>query len=423
MVQIQHLSKLIIRTKSLHILGMTDIETVDDEGYQEFKGDWESKSMFNWAEMKSLSLTSMKMLEVESQPEEEDYNYQSFVQHQDVKWEGVIDEYWGSQVFRHTIDKNRFICPSKDIKYNSQDLKGEEFHIKIYDTQRNMNQIVIKSDFSSYYQPGNPNNQVEIVLYAKNTSTYEEYTFKTTYNQEYVDKLQKWISKKRYTCKPVIASNKINLQAQDSVEYLHLVIKIFTFTLKKVSRNDMDILKDEFKVLKEQDIQLQKEMRLFNYQFFNQNEINRRKMDYLLSGTLGDNYRAKIVDSIENLYDKYEGVGYQQEEAMNHAGAGISSQYSGGNMGMGMMNKQSKQMEAIIIGNDLNQIEGRDAQGNGGYANKMSIIQLGKYQMSPMQLLDKHSGLMTSYYAYEIDRQVKHHEKYEIMISRLQKAL
>ena len=37
-------------------------------------------------------------------------------------------------------------------------------------------------------------------------------------------------------------------------------------------------------------------------------------MEYYLSNMIGDNFRTKIVEDIENLFDKHEGVGYQQED-------------------------------------------------------------------------------------------------------------
>ena len=42
-------------------------------------------------------------------------------------------------------------------------------------------------------------------------------------------------------------------------------IEIFNFVLSKIHRNDMDVLKDEFRALKAADAQLQKEIMLMNY--------------------------------------------------------------------------------------------------------------------------------------------------------------
>lgn len=53
----------------------------------------------------------------------------------------------------------------------------------------------------------------------------------------------------------------------------------------------------------------------------------------------------------------------------------------------------------------------------------MAVINIHKQQISSMQQLDKHSGLMTTYYAYEVDRALKSSEGYELMISKLQKAV
>jgi hypothetical protein len=44
----------------------------------------------------------------------------------------------------------------------------------------------------------------DIALYAKNTGTLEEYVHRASnFNSTYLNKLQKWITKKKYTITPV----------------------------------------------------------------------------------------------------------------------------------------------------------------------------------------------------------------------------
>jgi len=236
--------------------------------------------------------------------------------------------------------------------------------------------------------------QSEIVLYAKNTASYEEFCFRTLLQEEYVTKLEKWIAKKRYHCKPV----------GGNPDLLHLSIKIFAFTLKKISRDDLDILKDEFKGLKEQNEVLARELALFNYQFLSQGEqINRRKLEYQLQMTVGDNFRAKIVDNIENLFDKFEAVGLHTED-------GVARHYLLLREPLGQEYFQSggkyfKPVEVLAVGRESGQPE---------------IVTVGK-QAVPMQLQE--NGLSMNYYAYEVDRPVKNQEGYEVLISRLQKQV
>ncbi len=86
----------------------------------------------------------------------------------------------------------------------------------------------------------------DIALYSKNTATLEEYVHREqNFNITYLDKLQKWIQKKKYTITPVAVGGE--------VQQLTLSIEIFNFVLNKIHRNDMDVLKDEYRALKQQD--------------------------------------------------------------------------------------------------------------------------------------------------------------------------
>lgn len=96
----------------------------------------------------------------------------------------------------------------------------------------------------------------EIALYAKNTATLEEYVHRAiNFNSTYLNKLQKWIIKK-YTI--TVPHGGGPAQAPEGGEdqgtqQIHLQIEIFSFYLQKIHRNDMDVLKDEFRALKAAD--------------------------------------------------------------------------------------------------------------------------------------------------------------------------
>ena len=60
------------------------------------------------------------------------------------------------------------------------------------------------------------------------------------------------IAKKKYTITPMQAAPG----ADGEVQQIHLQIEIFSFYLLKIHRNDMDVLKDEFRALKSADVQL-----------------------------------------------------------------------------------------------------------------------------------------------------------------------
>eukprot|EP00347_Sterkiella_histriomuscorum_P014927 403358975 len=314
--------------------------------------------------------------------------------------------------------------------------------------------------------------QVEIVLWAKNTLNLQEYCLRIPIDQNYLEKHEKWINKKRYAFKELSQPSlkqsqfansygqsqiQINTQSQRESQANDTIViiinQMFQYQLKKISRNDFDILKDEFKLLKEQDAQLQREMRLFNYQFFNpsndfSNPNFRNKMQCVLIQQLGDEYRSKIVENVESMFDKYEGIGFQQEDP-NLPGhiknlillkEPISmdyfqnvQQFSGG-MAMNMMQRShqssgSKQMEVLLFSPSQQSLQNsrfsRDDQSNQQVCNdQLNLINISKQQslMMPMTIQDPKTGMMSNYYGYEVDRQVKQHENYELLLSKLQRA-
>ena len=75
-----------------------------------------------------------------------------------------------------------------------------------------------------------------------------------------------------------------------------------------VERDDIEVLKDEFKALKSLSNQLDSEVALFNYQFFgNQwNDQARRQSDLLSQ----ESVRKDFIDSISTTFEQIEVVGY-----------------------------------------------------------------------------------------------------------------
>jgi hypothetical protein len=79
-----------------------------------------------------------------------------------------------------------------------------------------------------------------------------------------------------------------------------------------VVRDDMEVLKDEFKSLKTLSDQLETEVALFNYQFFTHpwSDQGRRQLKI----ELHDIARKDIVDSITNTFDMFEVIGHHQAD-------------------------------------------------------------------------------------------------------------
>lgn len=102
--------------------------------------------------------------------------------------------------------------------------------------------LLSATQMSMMHQPDNGAQKVEIALSAKNAVTLDEYKCNALFQNEYIAKLEKWISKGRYSCSLIEDSASGKTQ-------LNLVVEIFNFILDKVERDDIEMLKDEFKNL------------------------------------------------------------------------------------------------------------------------------------------------------------------------------
>lgn len=89
---------------------------------------------------------------------------------------------------------------------------------------------------------------------------------------------------------------------------LVVVVEIFSFTLDQVERDDMEVLKDEFRALKTLSDQLEQEVAMFNYQFFSHSWSDNGRRQQRIE--LNDGARKDFVDSMRNTFDKFEVVGH-----------------------------------------------------------------------------------------------------------------
>lgn len=95
-----------------------------------------------------------------------------------------------------------------------------------------------------------------IVLTVKNNDNLEEFSSKTHIEPDYIPKLQKWIEKNKFVCEETIDDIKLNVQ-------------IFNFELKKTLKTDTQILHEEMAEIKTENVQLMRDMKLFQHYFFN----------------------------------------------------------------------------------------------------------------------------------------------------------
>jgi len=138
--------------------------------------------------------------------------------------------------------------------------------------------------------------QLEIGLYVKNLDSYDEYSTTVKIDNQYLDKVRKWIEKRKYTCTPIADSNQLRLSINE----------MFCHVLTKIERDDLEMLKDEYKAMKQLDEAVKREVRLFNFHFFG---CWKEGMRERLPTALGANFKKQLVDSMESLYFKVEAIG------------------------------------------------------------------------------------------------------------------
>ena len=69
-------------------------------------------------------------------------------------------------------------------------------------------------------------------LRVKNTTTLDEFIGETFLNPQYLDKVQRWVRKNKFSCTPL--NNDLEME---------LKVEIFKFQLQKQSKGDVETLK------------------------------------------------------------------------------------------------------------------------------------------------------------------------------------
>eukprot|EP00347_Sterkiella_histriomuscorum_P008913 403343265 len=139
-----------------------------------------------------------------------------------------------------------------------------------------------------------------INIHVLNTETLDEFECSRQFDNDYLDKLQHWISKNKYQCfQP--AHNDITQVVDD--EHLFLKVDIFDFALRRKQKSDLDKIKEEMALLKQDKLQQDLKVKMFNMQFF----CNwKDQLGGFIQGThLNNNY----IQDISQLYFILEGVG------------------------------------------------------------------------------------------------------------------
>ncbi len=107
-----------------------------------------------------------------------------------------------------------------------------------------------------YDQPSEqdgPNVRIRVKTTAK-----DEFTGDATLNPQYIDKLQRWVKKNKFTCVPL-----------NNDQELELRVEIFKFSLSKQAKDDVDTLKQDIAAMRKQNSDLKGQQKLFRYYFLN----------------------------------------------------------------------------------------------------------------------------------------------------------
>ena len=193
--------------------------------------------------------------------------------------------------------------PKQDEKTHQQAVPNDQ-KISIIDWAQNVQYEEKKKD--SEIGKNEPN----IIIYAKNIETLDEYSLYSVFQEEHYQQLERWVQKKKYTCK---------ILEDDEGRPVELVvnIEIFSFTLRKLKKKEEKLLQEELIILRKQNEKIKKEIKLFNFYFFAfWNEKIRSKvnqMKVITADTQSD--KKPNAGSMESVYTKVKAIGHVMEDS------------------------------------------------------------------------------------------------------------
>ena len=95
-------------------------------------------------------------------------------------------------------------------------------------------------------------------LRVKNTASLDEFIGETYLNPQYLEKVQRWVRKNKFSCTAL--NNDLEME---------LKVEIFKFQLQKQSKGDIETLKQDIATMRKENAQLKGQMKLFRYYFLN----------------------------------------------------------------------------------------------------------------------------------------------------------
>ena len=159
-------------------------------------------------------------------------------------------------------------------------------------------------------EPEENKNEPNILIYAKNLETLDEYSLQSIFQEEHFPQLERWIQKKKYTC-------KILEDDEGRPVELAINVEIFSFTLRKLKKKEEKLLQEELIILRKQNEKIKKEIKLFNFYFFSfWNEKLRNKVNHIKATTPESKGEKKVsAGSMESVYTKVKAIGHVMEDS------------------------------------------------------------------------------------------------------------
>ena len=197
-------------------------------------------------------------------------------------------------------------------------------------------------------------------------------------------------------------NQNVDKNGQNQKPFLVIVVEIFSFTLQMVERDDLEILKDEFKALKSLSDQLDSEVAMFNYQFFGKqwSDQGRRQAEGLLSV---ESARRDMIQTMENTFDKVQVIGYHgNEDAAEKVNILSKEQFPASGV-----NAHQNIIECMLV----------DEFGN------RSIVNVQRQPQNTVTM-EESSGMNQQYALHEVvpngagESLIKHNSKYTLCVSK-----
>jgi len=134
----------------------------------------------------------------------------------------------------------------------------------------------------------------------KCSTTQEEFKGQAFLQTQFIDKLQKWVNKGKFSC--VAMNNNTEME---------LRVQIFKFQLKKLEKSDIESLKQEVCQMRKDNEKLKGELKLFRYYFLH---LWKDKFKKDIQQPENNEFRHSLIQNTGKLYDTVEANGLILED-------------------------------------------------------------------------------------------------------------